>query len=705
MSPVTSRPSTRKHWLPGVWPGRVQQLGCRSRRPRGRRRARGRRGRSGRARSSPRSTASSCVLHVDRDVDVLEQLGDAGDRRGRTGRPRRGRRGSGWRARPSRRIPSASSRSTSSRRGVGRVDEQRLARLAVPIGVDEVGHLARRAGPRGRSRARRAAGGSRAAALNRSLTLPARLSGVQPARSCQAGVVREDLDDREPQADPPLEPLDGELLVPQHERDDHAALAGAGGAAGAVEVGLVVLGRVVVDDDVDAFDVETPGGHVGRDEGGSLPGGEVGERPLPEPLAQVAVDGRGPHTRSRASVVDEAVGAALGADEARASCPRPSTIAAATLALSIWWTFKKRCSISSTVTWSETDLVEDRVAAGSGGRAGRRPSRAWPRTSRVWRARRHLPQQPLDLGHEAHVGHPVGLVDDEGRDLVEVDRLAVREVDQPPRRRHDDVEPPLRAGWPACRGRPRRRRRRPGARRPAERLEHLGHLDARARGSGRARARSAASGRAGGVRISIGRPKASVLPEPVFALPQTSRPASASAIVSAWTGKGRVIPADASAATSGGVDAERGECRKVGVAHRVRSAATRLPPGARPASPRGAGVILGRDQPTRAAGEAPWRSSPPGTRAPDVPAARPGRVEPSPSATSPAGGSSSTSTRSDDTPGCTKEACQFSDLVDGFAALGVEVVGISPDDAASHQRSAQRTASRITPAARTPPTR
>ncbi|MFZ1063518.1 MAG: peroxiredoxin [Acidimicrobiales bacterium] len=38
----------------------------------------------------------------------------------------------------------------------------------------------------------------------------------------------------------------------------------------------------------------------------------------------------------------------------------------------------------------------------------------------------------------------------------------------------------------------------------------------------------------------------------------------------------------------------------------------------------------------------------------------------------------------DDTPGCTKEACQFNDGVLAFKRLGVKVLGISPDDQASH---------------------
>jgi peroxiredoxin Q/BCP len=40
----------------------------------------------------------------------------------------------------------------------------------------------------------------------------------------------------------------------------------------------------------------------------------------------------------------------------------------------------------------------------------------------------------------------------------------------------------------------------------------------------------------------------------------------------------------------------------------------------------------------------------------------------------------------DDTPGCTKEACQFNDNLAGFQAAGVPVIGVSPDDAGSHQR-------------------
>jgi thioredoxin-dependent peroxiredoxin len=40
----------------------------------------------------------------------------------------------------------------------------------------------------------------------------------------------------------------------------------------------------------------------------------------------------------------------------------------------------------------------------------------------------------------------------------------------------------------------------------------------------------------------------------------------------------------------------------------------------------------------------------------------------------------------DDTPGCTTEACQFRDLHPAISGEGLEVWGLSPDDATSHAR-------------------
>lgn len=40
----------------------------------------------------------------------------------------------------------------------------------------------------------------------------------------------------------------------------------------------------------------------------------------------------------------------------------------------------------------------------------------------------------------------------------------------------------------------------------------------------------------------------------------------------------------------------------------------------------------------------------------------------------------------DDTPGCTTEACSFRDARDDIVAQGAEVIGISKDDASSHEK-------------------
>lgn len=40
----------------------------------------------------------------------------------------------------------------------------------------------------------------------------------------------------------------------------------------------------------------------------------------------------------------------------------------------------------------------------------------------------------------------------------------------------------------------------------------------------------------------------------------------------------------------------------------------------------------------------------------------------------------------DNTPGCTAEACSFRDQYEDFKDLGAEVIGISSDSVASHQK-------------------
>jgi len=44
----------------------------------------------------------------------------------------------------------------------------------------------------------------------------------------------------------------------------------------------------------------------------------------------------------------------------------------------------------------------------------------------------------------------------------------------------------------------------------------------------------------------------------------------------------------------------------------------------------------------------------------------------------------------DDTPGCTKQACNLRDNLDELQQAGVKVVGVSGDDEASHQRFSEK---------------
>jgi len=115
----------------------------------------------------------------------------------------------------------------------------------------------------------------------------------------------------------------------------------------AVQVGLVVLGRVVVDHHVDALDVQSPGRHVGGDEHRQLAGAEVGKGALPVGLAQVAVDGGGPQALAL-ELLDELVGTTLRAHEDERLL-LALQMATATFTLSIWWIWRKRCSMAATV--------------------------------------------------------------------------------------------------------------------------------------------------------------------------------------------------------------------------------------------------------------------------------------------------------------------------------------------------------------------
>ena len=147
----------------------------------------------------------------------------------------------------------------------------------------------------------------------------------------------------------------------------------------------------------------------------------------------------------------------------------------------------------------------------------------------VWRLAGHMRDDPVDGRAEAHVEHPVGLVEHERLHLVELEGAALEEVLQAAGRGDEDVralcvarllleaDAAVDGGHGEVAGLGDR----------AQRVDDLaGQLTRR----GEHQRRRAAG--VGGDPSMIGKPKASVLPDPVGDLASTSRPASTSAITS-----------------------------------------------------------------------------------------------------------------------------------------------------------------------------
>ena len=180
------------------------------------------------------------------------------------------------------------------------------------------------------------------------------------------------------------------------------------------------------------------GGHVGGHQGGQLAVAEVLQGPLAVGLAQVAVDGVGSDPLL-AQLLDQPVGAPLGAHEDQGLL-RVATDGGAHL--------------------DPVHLVhlEEPVLHGVDGGAGRghlvqhrigQVAAHQPVDGAVEGGREQqrlvlpleTPEHPLDLGHEPHVGHAVGLVEDQGLDVGHRQLAPVAEVDEPAGRGDDHVDP------------------------------------------------------------------------------------------------------------------------------------------------------------------------------------------------------------------------------------------------------------------------
>ncbi len=233
------------------------------------------------------------------------------------------------------------------------------------------------------------------------------------------------------------QPEDLPPLVRERQRHDRARAAGTRRTARAVQVVLVVAGRVHVQHQVDAVDVDAAGRDVGRDEDVDVPVLEVGQGPRPRALGHAAVQRVGLHT-GVAQLLGDTVGAQLGADEDdRAALAGGDGRGDRCLVLGLHDEDVVRHGRHGALRG--VDLVADRVVqvpVDQGldlvlhGRGEQHPLAA----------RRDLVEQLGDLGHEAQVGHLVGLVENGDLHVLQGAGAAVDDVAQPARGGDQDVD-------------------------------------------------------------------------------------------------------------------------------------------------------------------------------------------------------------------------------------------------------------------------
>ena len=232
--------------------------------------------------------------------------------------------------------------------------------------------------------------------------------------------------------------LDVFLLARHDDRDDRALRAGTGGAARAVQVRLVLHGRVDVDDQLDVVDVHAARGDVGRDEHLRGARRESGEVPVTRGLRQVAVQ---VHRRNalRRQRLRELLGVVLRAHEEDAT-PRARREGADELLLGIrpfgvehvvGHRSDRRVRLVDRVQHLVLqEAVHELVDPVVEGRA----------EQQALTALRGLVENAGDDREEPQVGHVIGLVDDGDLDRVELDEALLHEVFEAARAGDDDVD-------------------------------------------------------------------------------------------------------------------------------------------------------------------------------------------------------------------------------------------------------------------------
>ena len=226
-------------------------------------------------------------------------------------------------------------------------------------------------------------------------------------------------------------------LVVGHQRDDRARGAGARGAAGAVQVGLVLDRRVGVDDQADVVDVDATSGDVRGDQSLRGAAGERRHVAVTGVLRQVAVQLDRGHAEG-VELLGELLGAVLGPGEDHGAPGRSGQVdqdRQAVVGLHVQDVVSHRRDrrlgrVGAVGDRVGQEALDDDVDTGIQGGREQQPLAV---------ARGHV-HQPPHAGQEAHVGHVVGLVEHGDLDRVQAGVPALDVVGQPAGAGDEDVD-------------------------------------------------------------------------------------------------------------------------------------------------------------------------------------------------------------------------------------------------------------------------
>ena len=226
-------------------------------------------------------------------------------------------------------------------------------------------------------------------------------------------------------------------LILGDESDGDSTLACTAGAAGAVNVILGLTGGVEVDHLRDAVNVYSAGGYICCDQCRDLAILEIGQCALALALALVAVHRCGPNVFA-GKPLDDSVGAALGADEDEVQVMAVAKLADKSGDPRVVGYLDETVLDVRRLLWRRNVLVTgcigcefQRDLAGFAVERGREEERLAVLRAEI--------NDAFDCRAEAHVEHPVGLIEDEDLDVVEAEGSTAKEVLEPSGRCHDDV--------------------------------------------------------------------------------------------------------------------------------------------------------------------------------------------------------------------------------------------------------------------------